>query len=55
MDRSHNTGSERGLRPRRSNARFAPVVWIAVLLASWFVIVEWRMLPDVVSATIGLP
>ena len=56
MDRSHNTGSERRRRPRRSHAQFAPVVWIAVLLASWFVIVEWKMLPDMVSATMaGLP
>jgi hypothetical protein len=55
MDRSQNTGSERRRRPRRSHAPFVPVVWIAVLLASWFVIVEWEMLPDVVSATMGLP
>jgi hypothetical protein len=54
MDRSHNTDSQRRRRPRR-HARFAPVVWIAVLLASWFLIVEWKMLPDVVSAAMGLP
>ena len=30
-----------------------PLVWIAVLLASWFVIVEWKMLPDMVSATMA--
>jgi hypothetical protein len=55
MDRSQNTDSERRRHPRRSHARFAPVVWIAVLLASWFVIVEWKMLPDVVSAAMGVP
>jgi hypothetical protein len=54
MDRSHNPEPKRPNRPRRSHAQFAPVVWIAVLLASWFVIVEWKMLPDVVSATMGL-
>ena len=55
MDRSHNPGSERPRRTRRSHAQFIPVVWIAVLLASWFVIVEWKMLPDVVGAAMGLP
>ncbi len=56
MDRSHNRGSERSRRTRRVRAQFIPFVWIAVLLASWFVIAEWQMLPDVVSATMaGLP
>lgn len=52
MDRSHNLGSERRRRTRQSRTQFIPFVWIAVLLASWFVIAE----PDVVSATMaGLP
>jgi hypothetical protein len=55
MYRSQNSDSQRPRRARRSHAPFVPVVWIAVLLASWFVIVEWKMLPDVVNATIGLP
>ena len=56
MDRSHNLGSERRRRTRQSRTQFIPFVWIAVLLASWFVIAEWQMLPDVVSATMaGLP
>lgn len=43
-------------RPRhagRNHKAFGPMVWIAFLLASWLVIVEWKMLPDVVSATMG--
>jgi hypothetical protein len=56
MDRSHNPGSERPRRTRRSHAQLVPLLWIAVLLASWFVIAEWQMLPDIVSATMaGLP
>jgi hypothetical protein len=56
MARSHSPDSERPRRTRRRHAQFVPVVWIAVLLASWFVIAEWKMLPDVVSATMaGLP
>ncbi len=56
MDRSHNLGSERRRRTRQSRTQFIPFVWIAVLLASWFVIAEWQILPDVVSATLaGLP
>jgi len=41
--------------PRRRGggvlARLAPVVWIAVLLAFWLLMVEWKMLPELVSAT----
>ena len=43
-------------RPRRAGRNHTPigaVLWIALLLVSWFVIVEWRMLPDVVSATMA--
>ena len=54
MERPHNPDPKRPNRARRSHAPFIPVVWIAVLLASWFLIVEWKMLPDVVSATMGL-
>jgi hypothetical protein len=53
MDRSHSTGSERPRRAARSYAQFIPVVWIVVLLASWFVIVDWKMLPDLVNATMA--
>ena len=41
--------------PRRRTGALSglvPVVWIAVLLAFWFLAVEWKMLPDLFSATI---
>ena len=53
MDRSQNTESGRRRSASRNHAQFVPVVWIAVLLACWFVIVEWKMLPDLVSATMA--
>jgi hypothetical protein len=28
-------------------------MWIAVLLGCWFVIGEWKMLPEMVSATMA--
>jgi hypothetical protein len=28
------------------------VVWIAVLLASWFLIVDWKMVPDLFMAAL---
>jgi hypothetical protein len=37
-------------------AHYGPVVWIVVLLALWFVIAEWRGLPEIISyATAALP
>jgi len=30
-----------------------PVVWIAVLLVSWIVIVDWRIVPEMVTATMA--
>ena len=51
MDRLSNTGSKREGRAR--HAQFATVLWIAVLLGSWLVIVEWKMLPDLVNATMA--
>ena len=53
MDRLHATGSERHRRASRGATQFIPVVWIAVLLASWFLIVEWKMLPELVTATMA--
>jgi hypothetical protein len=50
MDRSRSTGSK---RYGRGWYAFAPVLWIAVLLGSWLIIVEWKMLPDLVSATMA--
>jgi hypothetical protein len=42
-------------RQRRGSvhSQFGPLVWIAILLASWFVIVDWRALPDLASATMA--
>ena len=43
-------------RSGRSYAHYGPVVWIVVLLALWFVIAEWRVLPEVISyAMAALP
>lgn len=53
MNGSRNTETKRTNGARRSHAQLGPVVWIAVLLASWLVIVEWKMLPDMVSATMA--
>ena len=53
MDRSHHTESNRTNRARRNYAQFGPVLWIAVLLGAWFLIGEWKMLPDMVSATMA--
>jgi hypothetical protein len=53
MDRSHNTGSQPPRRLGRNHAQLFPVFWIVVLLASWFVIVDWKALPDLVNAAMG--
>jgi hypothetical protein len=53
MDGSHDTDTRRTSRTRRSYAPFGPVLWIAVLLGCWFLIGQWNMLPDMVSATMA--
>ena len=53
MDRTHITGSDRSRRTARTYAQIVPVVWIVVLLAAWFVIVDWKVLPDLVNATMA--
>ena len=53
MDKSHNPGSQRSRRAGRSHAQFIHVLWIVVLLGAWFVIVDWKMLPDLISATMA--
>jgi hypothetical protein len=50
IDRSRNTETERRRRAGRVPPQFGPVVWIAVLLAAWFLIVEWPMLPELLNA-----
>jgi hypothetical protein len=53
MDRPHDSVSARPRHVRRGYAQFVPVMWIVFLLASWLVIVDWRLLPDMVSATMA--
>jgi hypothetical protein len=53
MNRSHHTNSETKRRLSRGQVHLGPVVWIAILLASWLVIVDWHVLPDLVSATMA--
>jgi hypothetical protein len=47
-DRSANPG-----RRTRSTHAIVPLIWIAVLLASWIMIAEWKMLPELVNAAMG--
>jgi hypothetical protein len=53
MDKVGKAGTERLRRAGRSHRRLAPIVWIVILLASWLLIVEWRDLPELVSATMA--
>ena len=50
MSRSGIDGS-RGSAPR--GIYYGPVVGIVVLLACWFVIAEWQVLPQVISHTMA--
>ena len=52
MDRQHTPAPDRTRRAGLNRAQFAPVVWIAVLLASWFLIVDWKMVPDLVMSAL---
>jgi hypothetical protein len=42
-----------GQAPGRSNF-FAPVLWIAALIGSYFIIAEWQTLPHLVSSALAL-
>jgi hypothetical protein len=53
MNEPRDRDAARRRHAGRNHTAFGPVVWIAFLLVSWFVLVEWKMLPDVVSATMG--
>lgn len=53
MGRSHIDDSEGPRRSGRSHVHYGPVVWIVLLLACWFVIAEWQMLPEVISNTMA--
>jgi hypothetical protein len=52
MDRQRIPDPDRKRRAGLNRAQFAPVVWIAVLLASWFLIVDWKMVPDLVMSAL---
>jgi hypothetical protein len=43
----------KGMRRITQQVPFAPVVWIVVLLASWLVIANWKLLPDAISDTMA--
>jgi hypothetical protein len=53
MDERRDNGSVRTRRSGRNHAQFAPILWIAVLLLSWLAIVQWKVLPDLVNATMA--
>jgi hypothetical protein len=52
MNRQRTPDPDRKRLAGLSRAQFAPVVWIAVLLASWFLIVDWKMVPDLVMSAL---
>ena len=53
MDRSQNSGSQPPRRAGRGHAQLIPLVWIVVLLALWYVIVDWKALPDLITAAMA--
>ena len=48
MDRSHQQQRKRG------HPELVPVAWIAVLLAGWLLIIDWKMLPDLIGTTMAV-
>jgi hypothetical protein len=56
MGRSQADASAARRRSGRSHIHYGPVVWIALLLACWFVIADWSVVPEVISnALAALP
>ena len=49
--RSHQPDRQRRSGP--SHVHYGPLVWIALLLACWFVIAEWQMLPEFINHTMA--
>ena len=45
--------SDRRRRMGRTTLQLVPVLWIAILLVFWFVIVEWKELPDLLTSTMA--
>ena len=53
MDRSSDRDRKRSRRGGWNHPQLGPVIWIAILLASWLLMVEWKTLPELMSATMG--
>lgn len=54
MDKQSDRGANRSRRAGRNYPELVPVIWIAILLASWLLIVQWKTLPELMSATMGV-
>jgi hypothetical protein len=53
MDRLPETAPNRPRGIGRPHPALGPLIWIGILLGSWVVIAEWRMLPDLVNAAMA--
>jgi hypothetical protein len=53
MDRTQSDRAKPAHRQRRTHLHYGPVVWIVLLLACWFVLADWRVLPDAISNTMA--
>ena len=53
MGKPSDRGSDRSRRGGRNSQEWGPVIWIAILLASWLLIVQWKTLPELMNATMG--
>jgi hypothetical protein len=54
MGKQSDGSSDRSRHGGRSYPELGPVIWIAILLASWLLIVEWQTLPELMNATMGV-
>jgi hypothetical protein len=53
MDRLPERSPNPPRRLGRGHPEWGPVIWIAILLTSWLVIAEWRMLPELMNAALA--
>jgi hypothetical protein len=53
MGKPSDRGSDGSRRGGRNSPEWGPVIWIAILLASWLLIVQWKTLPELMNATMG--
>jgi hypothetical protein len=53
MSRSRFDGSEGPRRFGPKHPYSGPVAWITILLAGWFIITEWHMLPELITSTMA--